>query len=773
MAHPEDKNIEPEVWERKVIEIALGIDEKEAAKLDHSQLIQKVQLPTGSKENETMFPSFDQLTAKEATQWLILYFNCVNLTLLKQIPITYPKYNPAPKYSTRSGDKGPFENLLITEIAAYELKDTVELDWTRLNQSLVDLLEVLDTHNAVTYYRFEPMLYAQKFPESVLIPHIKYLYTVGSSYTHHVPNDALTKYPLLESLNISIFDYSKTPLPPAIFQLEKLQELIINSCELIDLPPQIESLKNLTTLFLYGNQFKMLPEVVFKLPQLENLHLEHNQLSDLPDNFSQLKSLQNLNLGHNQLSDLPDNFSQLKSLHNLNLSHNQFTEFPAALVSNAEIEYIDLSFNSITTLPEEIIHNGSNIDLANNLIDYLPDEVKDKEKGYLTLKGNPLRDIPEKLAAWVIRQYWYQLPQPDETEITTLFCWMNFHQHSKMRNGAKKKLEAYLEQQEGLFDEIKADWRYRKNPDPEKLIDFVEKYCQKLKFDWRLLEVWLESFIPDGLTSFSLFRKSLETIPVEFFQLSTIKNIGSFSCFDAELTDVSDKIAGLKKLHNLSLAKNALDTLPEFVGEFPLQQINLRVNRFTEVPKLLGKIPTLELVYLAGNRIQHNLEILTNLPNLRELYLENNQITELPQEFTQLKKLKVLSLNNNKLGITDAGQNQSSTGYSLPLEISHLDNLEELYLSKNPGIKIPPGVGLMENLKKISLSDNQLTEFPEVLCELDSVELLRLQNNQISFIPASIQHLTRLEFLYLEGNPLTTYEKKKVKGLLPNTNIFF
>ena len=35
MAHPEDKNIEPEIWQRKVIEIALGIDEKEATKLDY------------------------------------------------------------------------------------------------------------------------------------------------------------------------------------------------------------------------------------------------------------------------------------------------------------------------------------------------------------------------------------------------------------------------------------------------------------------------------------------------------------------------------------------------------------------------------------------------------------------------------------------------------------------------------------------------------------------------------------------------------------------
>ena len=750
MAHPEDKNIEPEIWQRKVIEIALGIDEKEATKLDYNQLIQKVELPPGSKENETRFPSFDQLTVNEATQWLILYFNCANLTLLQQIPITYPEYDPAPKYSARSGEKGPFENLLITEIAAHELKDTIAFDWVQLNQNLADLLEVLETQNAVTYYRFEPMLYAQKFPESVLIPHIKKLHTVGTSYAHHVPNDALGKYPQLTSLNMSIFDYSETPLPPAIFQLETLQELIITSCELVDLPPQIASLKNLTTLFLYSNQFKTLPEAVFKLPQLENLQLERNQLSALPDNFA-----------------------QLKKLNNLNLSHNRFTEFPTVLASNVEIEYIDLSFNDIATLPEEIIHNGSNINLTSNLINYLPDEVKDRKKGYLTLKGNPLRDISEKLVSWVIRQYSYQSPQPDETEITTLFCWMNFHQHSKMRNAAKKKLEAYLEQQEGLFDEIKTDWRYRKNPDPEKLIDFIEKYCQRLKFDWRLLEVWLEGFIPDGLTSFSLFRKSLEMLPVEFFQLSTIKNIGSFSCFDGNLTDLSDKIAGLKNLHNLSLAKNSLDTLPQFVGEFPLQQINLRVNRFTEVPKVLSKIPTLEVVYLAGNKVQGSLEALINLPNVRELYLENNQISDLPQEFTQLKKLKVLNLNNNKLGVADTVQNQNSTGYSLPLEISHLDNLEELYLSKNPGIKIPPGIGLMENLKKISLSDNQLTEFPEVLCELDSLELLRLQNNQISFIPASIEHLTRLEFLYLEGNPLTTYEKKKVKGLLPNTHIFF
>jgi Leucine-rich repeat (LRR) protein len=57
-----------------------------------------------------------------------------------------------------------------------------------------------------------------------------------------------------------------------------------------------------------------------------------------------------------------------------------------------------------------------------------------------------------------------------------------------------------------------------------------------------------------------------------------------------------------------------------------LQWLNLSDNKFTHLPKEIGK-----------------------LKNLKYLYLENNRLTKLPREIGKLKYLEILDLDDNPL----------------------------------------------------------------------------------------------------------------------------
>ena len=95
-------------------------------------------------------------------------------------------------------------------------------------------------------------------------------------------------------------------LPPAIRQLETLQELYLHSNQLTALPPEIGQLKNLQHLSVYNNQLSQLPAEIGQLSQLEELDLRHNQLRELPREMGQLMGLKRLFLQNNPLEIPPE-----------------------------------------------------------------------------------------------------------------------------------------------------------------------------------------------------------------------------------------------------------------------------------------------------------------------------------------------------------------------------------------------------------------------------------------------------------------------------------
>ena len=138
---------------------------------------------------------------------------------------------------------------------------------------------------------------------------------------------------------------------------------------------------------------------------------------------------------------------------------------------------------------------------------------------------------------------------------------------------------------------------------------------------------------------------------------------------------------------------------------------------------------------------------LSSLSNLEELYLNINQLSgKIPAELGDLANLERLHLFSNELS------------GSIPPELGSLSNLEVLYLSNNQlSGKIPAELGDLANLERLYLFSNELSgSIPPELGSLSNLEVLHLNNNQLTgWIPAGLGNLSNLNLLWLADNQLT------------------
>ena len=148
------------------------------------------------------------------------------------------------------------------------------------------------------------------------------------------------------------------------------------------------------------------------------------------------------------------------------------------------------------------------------------------------------------------------------------------------------------------------------------------------------------------------------------------------------------------------------------------------------------------------------------LINLLELDLSNSQLNHLPKEIGLLTNLQKLYLHKNRLP-------------ELPKEIGLLINLQILYLNNNQLNQLPKEIELLINLQKLDLGNNRLTQLPEEIGALINLIYLYLHNNLLTQLSEEISTLINLRSLFVSKNQLDIYEIRKIKQLLPNTNLYF
>ncbi|MEQ1750653.1 MAG: COR domain-containing protein, partial [Prosthecobacter sp.] len=114
-------------------------------------------------------------------------------------------------------------------------------------------------------------------------------------------------------------------------------------------------------------------------------------------------------------------------------------------------------------------------------------------------------------------------------------------------------------------------------------------------------------------------------------------------------------------------------------------------------------------------------------------------------------ELTVIKLVSNKL-------------VSLPLEVSLLSLLQEIYLYDNRLTDLPPKIGQLSAMTVLDLRGNHLTSLSPEIGQLSALKELYLRDNQLTSLPQEIGDLKRLERLILENNALVSLPES-LKGL--------
>ncbi|MBP6664405.1 MAG: leucine-rich repeat domain-containing protein, partial [Chitinophagales bacterium] len=156
-------------------------------------------------------------------------------------------------------------------------------------------------------------------------------------------------------------------LQEALSRIQKAREsqlstLDIANCSLTEIPAEVFELAHLTELKLghwsdYGKQHKnnitVIPPAIAQLNKLQQLDVSSNELTELPNALAQLRQLHTLETSNNRLTNLPNIFGQLVNLQTLDLSNNQISQVPASLSHLPRLQRLNLSKNQLSTLPPD------------------------------------------------------------------------------------------------------------------------------------------------------------------------------------------------------------------------------------------------------------------------------------------------------------------------------------------------------------------------------------------------------------------------------------
>jgi len=114
---------------------------------------------------------------------------------------------------------------------------------------------------------------------------------------------------------------------------------------------------------------------------------------------------------------------------------------------------------------------------------------------------------------------------------------------------------------------------------------------------------------------------------------------------DNDLSDVSERIGGLKRLRMLDLGHNALTSVPDALGDLDglTDFLYLHDNQLTALPSSLDRLRKLRYLNISENAFVALPEPVTRMANLIELRASDNQLTSLPDSIRCLSRLRECS----------------------------------------------------------------------------------------------------------------------------------
>ncbi|MBX2965302.1 MAG: leucine-rich repeat domain-containing protein [Cyclobacteriaceae bacterium] len=233
----------------------------------------------------------------------------------------------------------------------------------------------------------------------------------------------------------------------------------------------------------------------------------------------------------------------------------------------------------------------------------------------------------------------------------------------------------------------------------------------------------------------------------------------------------------------LSLTSRELSLLPNGLKSTGVYKAILTDNDFTEIPKQILEIESLQHLIMAANPISDFPCNLQELKRLKSVSFAATKIKEINCDLSTLDSLEHFDISRN--GLIKFPEQIKSVPNLIQLslngnsftDISFLDKklnkLETLYLYSNEIERIPEEIKYLSNLKELLIFDNKIDSIPEYISELKSLEKLEIWDNPIKYISPEIKNLKRLKQMRIDDDHLTSEDKEILKELLPNCQINF
>jgi len=252
-------------------------------------------------------------------------------------------------------------------------------------------------------------LFSGVFPDISSLTQLQFLNLNLSGVSGQFPWKSIEPLTNLTYLSVGDNLFDRTPFPPEILKLEKLQTLYLTNSSIEGrIPEEIGNLVSLQSLELSDNYLVgEIPKGITKLTKLQELELYDNELSGgFPVGFRNLVMLSKLDVSNNSLEgdlselrnltrleslqlfennfsgEIPAEFGEFKFLQEFSIYHNMFTgELPAKIGSWADFHYIDVSENFLTgSIPPDMCKNGKILEilmLQNKFTGGLPETYAD------------------------------------------------------------------------------------------------------------------------------------------------------------------------------------------------------------------------------------------------------------------------------------------------------------------------------------------------------------------------------------------------------------
>lgn len=294
-----------------------------------------------------------------------------------------------------------FDDLKISQDEIQVLKDIDLLTISKLQlvDKMGDVFRFSFTIENNGVQELDLGTYISVLPESIK----KSLESLNLKYNNGIP---LPKphYQFPELVNPKLSEIWLQTLLKAIFNLQSLTYLNLESNEIRRLPESIGNLKSLRELNLDYNYLTSLPKTIGDLTSLEKLSLEFNLFQYLPQEIGRLKNLKCLMLNNKWkvtlLPEYPDTKGKWNSRESAILGRSRLSELPSSITKLSSLKYLNLSNRKINKIPEGFseLRSLTDLDLSFNDLNTIPDSFSDMEHlEVLNLEGNPLVSLPESI----------------------------------------------------------------------------------------------------------------------------------------------------------------------------------------------------------------------------------------------------------------------------------------------------------------------------------------------------------------------------------------